>query len=95
MSLPNSYKLQCHDPCNKVKAKVHQDSSKPGVKFTNNKTIPNFEKGAKKVNLNWTHLFIKFDNMYQGQYKTAWKQVVQENFPEPVDPEMVSAKGDH
>jgi hypothetical protein len=30
----------------------------------------------------------------QGQYKTAWKQVVHEHFPEPTDPENVPVKQD-
>ena len=32
--LPKTYKLQSNDPCNKVKAKVHQDSGKLGIGFT-------------------------------------------------------------
>jgi hypothetical protein len=42
-------KLQSNDSCNKVKAKVHQDSGKLGVEFTIDKTLPNFNKGAKKI----------------------------------------------
>ncbi len=32
--------------------------------------------------------------MLQGQYKTAWKQVVHENFPQPTNPEMVPIEQD-
>jgi hypothetical protein len=80
----------------KIKAKVHQDSGKIGVKFTINKTIPvpEFEKGAKKVNLENAHSFVEFKNVLQGQYKTAWKQVVNELFPEPTNPENVLVKQD-
>jgi hypothetical protein len=46
---PETYKLQSNDSRNKIKAEVHQDSGKLGVKFTIDKTIPEFEKGAKKV----------------------------------------------
>ncbi len=38
--LPKTYKLQSNDPHNKVKAKVHQDSGKFGIKFTINKNHP-------------------------------------------------------
>jgi hypothetical protein len=86
--------LQSNDSFNKVKAKVHQDSGKLGVEFTIDKTIPDFNSGAGKINLDWTHSFTKFDNMLQGQYKTAWKQIVHEFFPEPVDPSNVTAKQD-
>jgi hypothetical protein len=92
--LPETYKLQSNDPCNKVKAKVHQDSGKLGIEFTVNKTIPEFEMGAKKVNLNCAHFFVEFKNVLQRQYKTAWMQVLHKNFPEPDDPGMVSAEHD-
>jgi len=94
-SLPETYKLQSNDSRNKVKAKVHQDSGKLGVEFTIDKTIPEFNDGAIKINLNWTHSFSEFENVLQGQYKTAWKQIVHEFFPEPVDPSMIAAEQDH
>ncbi len=92
--LPETYKLQSSDSQNKIKAKVHQDSGKLGVKFTLDKTIPEFEKGAKKVNLDYAHSFVEFKNVLQGQYKTAWKQVVYEHFLEPTNLENVPAKQD-
>ncbi len=46
--LPKTYKLQSSDSRNKIKAKVHQDSGKLGVKFTINKTIPEFEKRGQE-----------------------------------------------
>jgi hypothetical protein len=79
--LPKTYKLQSSDSWNKIKAKVHQDSGKLGVEFTIDKTIPEFEKGAKKVNLNYAHSFVEFKNVLQEEYKTAWKQVVHEHLP--------------
>jgi hypothetical protein len=63
--------LQSNDSCNKVKAKVHQDSGKLGAKFTMNKTILEFKKGGKKININYAHSFMEFENMLQGQYRTA------------------------
>jgi hypothetical protein len=93
--LPETYKLQSNDPCNKFKAKVHQDSGKFGIEFTVNKTIPEFKMGAKKNNINWAHSFVEFKNVLQGQYKTAWKQGLHENFPEPDDPAMVPAEHNH
>jgi hypothetical protein len=50
--------------------------------------------GAKKINLDWVHSFVEFENVLQGQYKTAWKQVLHENFPEPDDPAMVPTEHD-
>jgi hypothetical protein len=50
---------------------------------------PKFEKGAKKVNIDYAHCFVEFKND-----KTAWKQVVHEHLPEPTDPENVLVKQD-
>ncbi len=61
--LPNTYKLQSSDSQNKIKAEVHQDSGKLRVKFTIKKMIPEFEKGAKKVNLDYAHSFVEFENV--------------------------------
>jgi hypothetical protein len=92
--LPKTYKLQGSNSQNKIKAKIHQDSGTLGVKFTIDKTIPEFEKGAKKFNLDYVHSFVEFKNVLQGQYKTAWKQVVHKHFPEPTNPENVPVKQD-
>jgi hypothetical protein len=46
------YKMQNKDlRFNKLKAEVHIDSGQLGVEFTVNKTIPDFNKGAKKIHL--------------------------------------------
>jgi hypothetical protein len=92
--LPETHKLQSNDSCNIIRVKVHQDSGKLGVEFTVDKTIPDFEKEAKKINLNFSHSFVKFENVLQGQYKTAWKQVMHKHFPEPTDPENVPIEQD-
>jgi hypothetical protein len=63
--------------------------------FTVDKTIPDFNKGAKKIHLDWTHSFLEFENALLGQYKTAWKQILHEFYPESVDAAMVPAKQDH
>ncbi len=90
--LPKTYKLQSNDSRDKIKAKVHQDSRKLGIEFRVDKKIPDFEKWAKKINLDFLHSFVEFENVLQGQYKTALKQVVQEHFPEPTDLENVPPK---
>jgi hypothetical protein len=58
---------------------------KYGIKFTIDETIPEFNKGAEKCVLNWSDSFVEFKNLLQGHHKTAWKQVLHEHFPEPVD----------
>jgi hypothetical protein len=92
--LPKTYKLQSNDPCNKVKTKVHQDSEKLCIKFTADKTIPEFKVGAKLINLDWSHSFAEFENVLQGQYKTAWKQILHKNFLERADPVIVPKEQD-
>jgi hypothetical protein len=49
------------------------------------KTIPEFNKGAEKCDLNWSDFFLEFENVLQGHHKMAWKQVLHEHFPEPVN----------
>jgi hypothetical protein len=90
-----AYKMQNKDPrFDKLKAEVHIDSGRLGVEFTIDKTIPDFNKGAKKIHLDWTTSFEEFENVLEGQYKTAWKQVMHDHFPEPVDAAMVPTEHD-
>ena len=66
------YKMQNKDPCfNKLKAEIHINSGRLGIEFTVNKTIPDFNKGAKKIHLDWTNSFEEFENVLEGQYKMA------------------------
>jgi hypothetical protein len=64
---------------------IHKDNGKYGIEFTIDKTIPKFNKGAEKCDLNWSDSFVEFENVLQGHHKTAWKQVLHEHFPEPVN----------
>ena len=59
--LPEVYKLTSLNPCNKNKVKIHKDSGIDGIEFTVDKTIPDFNKGADKVELNYASAFIKFE----------------------------------
>ena len=87
--------MQNKDPrFNKLKAEIHIDSGRLGVEFTADKTIPDFNKGAEKIHLNWTNSFEEFENVLEGQYNTARKQVVHDHFPEPVDAAMVPSEHD-
>ncbi len=53
-SLSEVYKLQSRDTCNKSCVEIHKkNNGKYGIKFSINKTIPEFNKGAKKCDLNW------------------------------------------
>ena len=40
----------------KTKVEIHKDNRKYGIEFTINKTIPEFNKGAEKCDLNWVRL---------------------------------------
>jgi hypothetical protein len=84
-NLSEVYKLQSNNSCNKSRVEIHKDNSKYAIKFTIDKTIPKFNKGAEKCNLNWSNSFAEFENVLQGHHRTAWKQVLHEHFPEPVD----------
>ena len=55
--LPKVYKLTSPNPCNKNKVKIHKDSGLYGNEFTIDKTIPKFNKGAAKVDLDYASAF--------------------------------------
>ncbi len=84
-NLTEIYKLQSNDPNNKSCVEIHKDNGKYGIKFTINKMIPEFNKGAEKCDLKWSDSFVEFESVLQGHHTTAWKQVLHEHFPEPVD----------
>jgi hypothetical protein len=94
-NLSKIYKLQSNNTRYKSRVEIHKDNGEYGVEFTIDKTIPEFNKGAEKCNLNWSNYFAEFENVLQGHHKTAWKQVLHEHFPEPVDATVpVPAKQD-
>ena len=84
-TLSEVYKLQSNTPQNKSCIETHKDNGGYSIKFTVNITIPEFNKGAEKCELTWVDSFTEFENVLQGQHRTAWKQMLDEHFPEPVD----------
>jgi hypothetical protein len=80
-----STKLRSNNPRNKNLVEIHKDNGGYSIKFTVDKTIPKFNQGAEKCKLTWVDSFTEFENVLQGQHKTAWKQTLHEHFPEPVD----------
>ena len=83
--LPEVYKLTSPNPRNKNKAKIHKDSGLFGIEFTVDKMIPDFNKGADKVELDYANAFIKFENVLEGTLNLVWKYALKEHFPEPID----------
>jgi len=83
--LPEVYKLTSPNPHNKNKAQIHKDSGLYGIEFTVDKTIPDFNKGADKVELDYATAFVEFENVLEGALNLAWKYVLKEHFPEPMD----------
>ncbi len=84
-NLSECYKLQSNNPQNKSCFEIHEDNGKYGIEFTIDKTIPEFDKGAEKCDLNWSDSFLEFKNVLQGHHRMARKQVLYEHFPEPID----------
>ena len=70
--LPEVYKLTSANPRNNNKVKIHKDSELYGIEFIVNKTIPNFNKGADKVELDYASAFIEFENVLEGALNLAW-----------------------
>jgi len=77
--------LTSHNPRNKNKAEIHKDSGLYGIEFTVDKTTPNFNKGVDKVELDYATAFVEFENVLEGVLNSAWKYVLKEHFPEPMD----------
>ncbi len=86
--------MQSNDPRNKYKAEIPKDSGGLGIKFTLDRTITDFNRGAERVNLNYVQSFAEFGNMLQGRLLSDWKQVLDNNFPEPADPESALPEQD-
>jgi hypothetical protein len=51
-NLSKVYKLQSNNTCNKSQVEIYKDNGKYGIEFTIDKTIPEFNKGAEKCDLN-------------------------------------------
>ena len=64
--LPEVCKLTSANPSNKNKVKIHKDSGHYGIEFTINKTIPDFNKAAEKVNLTYAYVFDEFETILEG-----------------------------
>ncbi len=64
--LPEVYKLTSPNPRNNHKAEIHKDSGLFGIEFTVDKTIPDFNKGADKVELDYATAFVEFENVLEG-----------------------------
>jgi hypothetical protein len=88
------YKLQSNDLRNKYKVEIPKDSGSLGIEFTLDRTITDFIRGAERVNLDYVQSFAEFGNVLQGRLLCDWKQVLEDNFPEPADPETASPEHD-
>jgi hypothetical protein len=74
--LPEKYKF-----CGRAgKAEVHRDSGALGIEFFYEKTLPDFVQAATKLNWDWYETFSQFENVLEGSYKTAWREVVRGHF---------------
>ena len=79
---------------NKLKAEIHINSGRNDVEFIVDKTIPDFNKGTKKIHLDWTNSFEEFKNVLEGQYKMAWKQLMHDHFPKLINTLMIPSEQD-
>jgi hypothetical protein len=72
--LPEKYKFSGRAG----KAEVHMDSGSLGMEFFYEKTLPDFVQAATKLNWDWYETFSQFENVLEGSYKTAWREVVRD-----------------
>jgi hypothetical protein len=86
--------LQSNDLRNKYKAEIPKDLGSFVIEFTLDRTIMDFIRGAKRVNLDYVQSFVEVGNVLQGRLLSNWKQVLEDNFPEPADPEIALPEHD-
>jgi hypothetical protein len=84
-TLSEVYKLRSNNPKNKNLVEIRKDNGGYSIEFTVGKTIPDFNQGAEKCELTWVDSFTEFENVLQGQHRTAWKQTLHKHFLEPLD----------
>ncbi len=82
-NLSEVYKLQSNDSRNKSRVEIHKDNGKYGIKITTDKTIPEFNKGAEKCDLNWADSFGEFENVLQGHHKRPGNRCFTSTFRSP------------
>jgi hypothetical protein len=68
-------------------AEVHIDSGLHGMEFFYEKTLPDFSNAGDKLQWCWRETFSEFENVLEGSYKTAWREVVNNHFTEPLPAE--------
>ena len=70
-----------------LKAETYVDSGTYGMEFFLVKTLPQFHKAGRKLEMPWTTAFLEFENVLGDSYRTTWQEVLAEHFPEPVESE--------
>jgi hypothetical protein len=81
---PKSTSCRATFPRTKVVSKSIRITAN-SIEITVDKMIPEFNKGAEKYDHTWVDSFSEFENALQGQHRIAWKQVLHEHFPEPIN----------
>jgi hypothetical protein len=51
-----------------------------GWSFFYQKTLPDFIQAATKLNWSWAKTFSEFENVLDGSYRTAWREVIKDHF---------------
>jgi len=87
-NLPEVYKVTSPNPTNKNKFEIHKDNGLLGLEWTVDKTIPDFDKACDKLQIDCVTAFIEFENVLEGALALAWKHVLKEHFPEPLEDHM-------
>ena len=50
------------------------------MEFFYEKTLPDFIQAATKLDWDWYETFSQFENILEGSYKTAWREVLKYHF---------------
>jgi hypothetical protein len=64
--LPEVYKLQSNNLCNKYKAKIHKDSGTLGIELTLDRTITDFNTNSLRIDLNYVQSFAEEKDICPG-----------------------------
>jgi hypothetical protein len=75
--LPEKYKFSGRAG----KVEVHLDSGSLGMELFYEKTLPDYILAATKLDWDWYETFSQFENVLEGSYKTAWREVLRDTSP--------------
>jgi len=55
------------------------------MEFFLDRTLTQFNQAGTKLDWDWPETFLEFKNVFGDSYRTTWKEMLAEHYPEPLD----------